>query len=633
MSKKRSQKMTKLLLQLLVITSLFGQFASAGDKAGNGQLLTEIDGQWVPVEAALVKDTRLYRGVEGLPTGTPGNEAPQFNRDYGASLKKWLLVLEQYSPGQAEIFKRVGSQTDFVYVAKDLVFLPEEYPKLPVKYDNFRTAAIYFNQKIYISIPNMDAIGELDGISKKEHQGFVLLHELINAAYIKREYSKYYLQTASKGWLTHVVLSDSDRLQMGQMILEIKARNWSPTRYLTETALENYSFWRMPAVPNALKVDVLSEVLKSKRAPWNSIFTNVTDTRAISELLALAERKEKIDSIVKSDGDFSNFLGSAIVSAQAGIRITDGQYSNNLIGALGFFDSLLPLYQNGTLKDLRFHQHQIKAKLGMFESIHKTWEKGHLTVDTTDSSNLGESDTFTNYYMIKSNLDALLKKLEEIGDQLWNSQDYSWLDPKTLEIAGGWPQTKNGHNDYSIKAVVELQKAFEVANSKVISENVPAVLGFLSRYRSCNVPNREGKLEVPVPEYRPKERVIAAGYYSDLSRKFQEFCVSKTGNRCLEQDGGSCTSPFIMGEKTETFYFMVTKSLSPGVQPFQVVKFELDKSFYDDRAPKTWGTKPYLETVTGKKGVRIDPALYFTKGPSRNVFSYKEAGALVLLNK
>lgn len=214
----------KYILVLLALATSATSFA--GKDVGNGQLLVRVKKQWVPVEAALSNHARVFRGIKSLPNGSPHNGIPShLNKPYGKYLEQWLARAKKLSPGQAMAFERVGQMLDFVFVDSELALTTEEYPKLPIKYKKFLKAAVYKGNTVYVSIPIMEKIGELNGLSPQIHQGFVLLHELINAEYLRDG--------------APIKIEDTmTRLRIGQLFLESRKKNRSKIEFMANMEVE-----------------------------------------------------------------------------------------------------------------------------------------------------------------------------------------------------------------------------------------------------------------------------------------------------------------------------------------------------------------------------------------------------------
>ena len=162
------------------------RMAHIGDVEGNGQLIVKLpDGSKVAFEAAMDADTRRYSSFTKLPDGNETN--PIFNQDYKKSFLTWIDLIKNNSKDLADELLRLAKSSRFTYVNKELHFPTEKYPedKLPIRYPKKFVAATYFQDEIYISIPSMNKITKFNGLTKKEMQGFVLIHEVINVKYKK----------------------------------------------------------------------------------------------------------------------------------------------------------------------------------------------------------------------------------------------------------------------------------------------------------------------------------------------------------------------------------------------------------------------------------------------------------------
>lgn len=233
----------KILAFCMMAMSLTGM-AGSGDK-GNGQLVVVPTGAKAPVPYEVAKswESGVYRNFSKLP-GINGNieRRERFNRNYAVHAQAWMNILKEYSPKIHKDLEEAGKATMFRFLSNYILWKHEDYPEGEVDYKTFEKAA-FFNGEIIISTMVMDRMGGIGGvISKQENQGFVLIHELINAAYPSMPIKK--------------------KLRLGELIANIKLLRWSKTEFnaelILENADENYSMVR-GLKPNEL-IDALNDI-------------------------------------------------------------------------------------------------------------------------------------------------------------------------------------------------------------------------------------------------------------------------------------------------------------------------------------------------------------------------------------
>lgn len=176
--------MRLLILSLLLLSSVLA-FAD-NKEGGNGQLVVIPAGHTkpVPYEAVRAWETGKYRNFFKLPCmdGVVENR-PQFNRDYACHALKWLELVKEVAPGLYNSLSKAAETTHFNIVNHYILWEHKPYPDGELDYKKFEKAA-FFNGEIILSTLVMDRVGPLANVlTKEQNQGYILLHELINAVY------------------------------------------------------------------------------------------------------------------------------------------------------------------------------------------------------------------------------------------------------------------------------------------------------------------------------------------------------------------------------------------------------------------------------------------------------------------
>ncbi|MGE3975405.1 MAG: hypothetical protein AB7F59_12850 [Bdellovibrionales bacterium] len=576
----------KHLFFILLFALTFVAHTSFAEKAGNGQLIVEVEpGKWVPIEAALANDTRLYRGIENLPDGRDGNgEGPQFNKDYVVSLNKWLALLDRYSPDQADLLREAGKTADIVYVNRLLVFVPENYPRLPVEYQKQKPAAIYYKGRIFVSIPNMELMGDLNGLTKKDHQGFVLLHELINVVYVDPapKYSS----------LERDLRSTENRLRMGQAILEIKTRGLTSVKYLVETALEYYSFWRSTKISPLVKIDVMKELRHLNRKPWIvPVSAEAQDFVNLRQLLIVAQKGETFETLIKNDDDFIKYTFALNLASIAGIRIkgSDGNSFPLLLESFKIPGSIRKLYAKGSIQSLSLLSMMLRKNKAYIEELKNVRHPRTAYPYRVSSDGFGEGSLIKDVLDTSAVFDEALKELSNISLENWTDLTKSWLDPITLKEAQNWEQVK----DYNVEKLVKLQsirQAYEAIGNKPLPESLPLIKKYVTEVSKCNV--KSIVMQEILPKERTAELAQLTSHYQEVQKKVHAFCREKTGRTCRmesffthpargspgDYQCGTAQNTFMTNEK-EVRYFMVMKTIASGWSSYDIfkVQFKEDK--------------------------------------------------------
>jgi len=179
-------KFLTLTLSLLLTLTTFAKGNGDNKDGGNGQLVVIPKGETkpVPYEAVRAWETGKYLNFYRLPN-VKGNIEPRakFNRSYGVHALEWLDLVKDLSPKVHEKLIQAAHNTSFRIVNEYILWEHKPYPDGEIDYKKHEKAA-YFNGEIILSTPVMDKMGPLNGqLTKEQNQGFVVVHELINAAY------------------------------------------------------------------------------------------------------------------------------------------------------------------------------------------------------------------------------------------------------------------------------------------------------------------------------------------------------------------------------------------------------------------------------------------------------------------
>ncbi|MDH4466881.1 MAG: hypothetical protein QE271_02380 [Bacteriovoracaceae bacterium] len=182
---------TLLLILGVIIFSSEYVFAQRVDQDNSntekmGSLVVIPKGQTrpVPYEAAAILDTGYYRNFYKLPCVNDNIETrTEFNRSYGCHALPWLEMIKDISPVLHTELIKAATTTHFRIVSNYILWENKPYPKGELDYKKYEKAA-YFNGEIILSTPVMDRIGPLSNVlTAEENQGYIIIHELINAAY------------------------------------------------------------------------------------------------------------------------------------------------------------------------------------------------------------------------------------------------------------------------------------------------------------------------------------------------------------------------------------------------------------------------------------------------------------------
>ncbi len=247
----KTLKLFTYLFALLIINQVTwaqNPFVSKVGGGGNGQLVViplGVDGL-VPYEIAKIKDSATYRNFFELPFMEGVYEPREIlNKKYALHAMKWLELIKKNSNGLYEDLMKAAKTTRFRYVDGHLVGEIEKYPEGEIDYKTYQIAGIYHkpthNEKaeIGISITVMEKlVGITDFITKEENQGFVLIHELINAAYPDWKIER--------------------KLALGEIIANLKVLRWTRSQFLAELADRNMEQWKRESF--AIKMAMIEEI-------------------------------------------------------------------------------------------------------------------------------------------------------------------------------------------------------------------------------------------------------------------------------------------------------------------------------------------------------------------------------------
>lgn len=138
----------------------------------------------IPFEAAEVWQTGSYRNFFKLPCVSEIKEPrSEFNRPYGCYAQKWLSVVKEISTVLYDHLIKAANTTHFKIISDYIRWEHIPYPDGEIDYKKYEKAAFY-NGEIILSTPVMDRIGPLENVlTAEQNQGYVVIHELINAAY------------------------------------------------------------------------------------------------------------------------------------------------------------------------------------------------------------------------------------------------------------------------------------------------------------------------------------------------------------------------------------------------------------------------------------------------------------------
>jgi hypothetical protein len=186
--------MHKIILFIVIyaisLASYGQQNLRRSKEVGNGQLVVIPKGHTspVPYEVAVVWETGKFRNFFKLPC-MPGVLEPreEFNKEYACNAMPWINLVKDVSPGLYKKIIGAAGKTKFNIINNLILWEHKPYPEGEIDYKKYEKAAFY-NGEIILSIPVMDRVGPLYNVlTKEQNQGFIVLHELINASFPNHE--------------------------------------------------------------------------------------------------------------------------------------------------------------------------------------------------------------------------------------------------------------------------------------------------------------------------------------------------------------------------------------------------------------------------------------------------------------
>ncbi|MAF92006.1 MAG: hypothetical protein VX583_11585 [Bdellovibrionota bacterium] len=221
-------KKNNLILVSLFI-SLFCINAFSGAEKGNGQLSVKTaDGQVIPFEEFVSGQHKFFRGYSKLPRTNNLNDP--FERNYVPELDRWFEFISSMSEEFAKGLKQTAVSTDFIFLDSNISFKIEDYPIEDGLGVDYYKAAGFFENHIYISVPQMDEYTNSDRYTAEELRAFTIIHELLHPYSRKTKYTKKKISVPTK-------------LQLGTFLLNIRKKPISKMDFLIETAKMGYHFW------------------------------------------------------------------------------------------------------------------------------------------------------------------------------------------------------------------------------------------------------------------------------------------------------------------------------------------------------------------------------------------------------
>jgi len=240
---------------ILWITLLLSSLTFAENKdGGNGQLVVIPKGQTkpVPYEAVRAWETGKYLNFYRLPN-INGNIEPRekFNRHYGVYALEWLELIKKLSPILHRDLINAANNTSFRIVNELITWKHQPYPDGAVQYKSYQKAAFY-NGEIIFSTPVMDKVGPLkDQLTSQQNQGFIVVHELINASYPE--------------------FSVDEKLKIGEAIIRAKIFNDSTVDFYYNLSTINPYFLSLLSDAESFE-DLINELSHYENNQENLIF-------------------------------------------------------------------------------------------------------------------------------------------------------------------------------------------------------------------------------------------------------------------------------------------------------------------------------------------------------------------------
>jgi hypothetical protein len=171
----------------------------------------------VPYEVIRTWETGHYSNFFKLPK-VNGNIEPrlEFNKNYGVYALEWLSLIRQNSKKLYSDILKAAKITKFFIVNEYITWDHKPYPEGEVSSKKYEKAAFYKGE-IILSAPVMDKVGPLNNhLTASQNQGFVIIHELINAAYPNLEVA--------------------EKLKIGEAIIRLKLFNESKNDFIHNLA-------------------------------------------------------------------------------------------------------------------------------------------------------------------------------------------------------------------------------------------------------------------------------------------------------------------------------------------------------------------------------------------------------------
>ncbi|MCB0356271.1 MAG: hypothetical protein KDD40_04650 [Bdellovibrionales bacterium] len=261
--------------------------AGGGFGVGNGQLYVKVNGHWVTIEFAMAHLTTTFYGLDDLVA----NENNRTGKNFAKHILNWLEQVKKYDPFLYSILINEANKRTVVYVKAANINIPvEAYPQLPVEFEEYKKAALYFSKdgKIYVSQEALDSVQGVGKISKGDQQGITFLHEYINSAFVNNNYPNLY-ETAS-------------RIKLGTLFVQAKMYNWSQEEYLIANFSEGFFAMSYPGFDSLFIESITKKLTKNGR--WEA---NETVPKAI---LALIEHHNELHTAWRklSDGSYPQGL-------------------------------------------------------------------------------------------------------------------------------------------------------------------------------------------------------------------------------------------------------------------------------------------------------------------------------------
>jgi len=282
-----------LIIMLVIATAQGGQDSKGGllvEMEQNGKIV------FVPLEEALSYDSGVFYGIDNLPTGEPNSKLqPSFNKPYVKYLKEWLAFLRTLSPNYADLLESRGEKLQFIYINRNIVETPSQLPDAIVDYKKYRKAAISVAPakgkpaRVVVSIPTMEKAGTLgeNRLSSKENQGFILIHELINA-------TRLYDVDATTDF--------------GLTLIEAKIHDLSPEEFINRLILVGVPVLSERSLPYMERLSLMERVAHSSRFPEHVAFKYQISITGVAYEQTYAISRHKFADLVNQIQKLKNNL-------------------------------------------------------------------------------------------------------------------------------------------------------------------------------------------------------------------------------------------------------------------------------------------------------------------------------------